>query len=78
MYDRQFWFHPETLDALVLTLYLDGSIAIDSEGLDVEALLSKINEIDNDSFEHSLEQIGFQFITNLNLPTFTIKGANNE
>lgn len=75
MYDCQFWFHPETLDALVLKLYLDGSIGIDSEGLDIEALLSKINELDNDSFEHSLEQIGFHFITNLNLPTFTIKGA---
>jgi hypothetical protein len=75
MYDRQFWFHPETLDALVLTLYLDGSIGIDSDGLDLEALFDKINEIDNDSFEHSLEQIGFHFITNLNLPTFTIKGA---
>jgi hypothetical protein len=60
---------------LVLTLYLDGSIGIDSDGLDLEALFDKINEIGNDSFEHSLEQIGFQFITNLNLPTFTIKGA---
>jgi len=78
MYDRQFWFHPETGESIILEFFLDGSINIDGDGQDIGAMISKINEMGNDDFEQSLIELGFQYMTNLNLPTFTIKGANNE
>jgi hypothetical protein len=77
MYDRQLWYWPERNLNLIVEFFLDGRIEIDVELAEKEAsvVIDELSKLDLKNVDEAFPQLGIEFITHLNLPTFTIKGA---